>query len=1509
MKVKDRPYAGNWSEDFINKYRTTRSWTPDAIVTFNGETTLPGCPTCKNKIDFSRFINAVNVSGGIDGSNSCDITLKIPWSYGDSVYKDGRFVLVTGIEVFVYYRGFFQVKELALKADNIDLDNGETLKAPDVETRPYYPVFHGVISGVGVDYSDGAYSVSISTRNMLSFWDNQQINTQQGYFAANPSMARGSINLKGHVYTNMTPHQIIYDLYLDAGGSAEGTGFALRKSSNITARTHTGGPQDYSLMMRYLEQRFRNGMYGLRMYGASGRMYSALETQIISFPETTKKKEDAEYRKVIKQQNKPYSEPKSKASAYSRMVAAGLIAYEFDNAEGGRILRTVDGRQLAQISEKDKTGLSVLSLKPFVTDISNFAQVAFFESSMESKKSIAQRVCDVTGYEFYQDMDGDLVFKPPMYNMDTSSDRVYNIYREDIVSISYSHSEPEATYITMKGSHFRNFEVGIGGEWGVKGVYVDYALVAKYGWKSAEFDSTYYNTARQAYYAAAVELDRQNKNTEGCDITIPLRPEIKPGYPVYVEENDCFYYVESVSHSFSYGGSCTTTLSLVCQRKKFIPPGMRDVKYRDDPARAVNLGATELPEKYIYRRYDRTNVQINTQSSDQLGEDMAYKKITGFPNVVMAFDHQNANPSMLYFDPDFQNIGRNGSKERERYLNMIVNEAIRLKLLSTDPNDPKATIKDGPWMLLVPTGDGSTRKVPLGVDKDTSVVVVRADKKGRIKSVSQRKPRRSETSRTERNGNYNIAGINTLDVLSRKSEFDGQKAERAIGRTKNAKKAKEATDREKERREGLQKSFQETIGTAGVYEGFQETTGGSNEATIIDLMFTVKSALGKGEGTSPLQNLMSALQDRKSSFAPKALGFFRYYSSSHPSPEHQGPDLTEYKKTKDGTMPTLKFNEGVPDEIRDNVVVASPEGDGDTVMFGNNEDTRSQIVRGLLTRTMYSSGVEYVPTKDILALSFQISNNFSVEKVDGPTVNVGLVWNGPNTYPGVEFFTTFYKRVASIFSGQLKKKSGSDLLDLPSKFFLKIFNLKDGVISLEGLKLPTELKDFPPSKFFLDEATEYFSSGEDYAISDPKKIKDRNIKRKDKFDTFTPIKSRQNILKHFTQVVVYHVWSSCKKEFPNAFSEAHFANQTPPYSDSDQKMIDKVRILVSKSVGGFGLVIPKEITISRDKINISSKKATITPIFPISDAKGYEVFGAYQYGRGLRATRGTLFDALLKQDPTRALTPTQIDDLIESLDNAKGQTNFKATLKEAYLERLREIERGPSGESFDFEESGLKELDRIAIGLGLDGVPRTEEDNSLDLNALANRLMTRSDEQIITNIPSALAEIFPSTEGNEVCECRIHNTDAILLEGSLNLDNFLEIENPLLRSVRNMTEAKADQWREHQTALRGENIQRTTSGTGFARSTGFGSGFDFNSRSGSRLIQPLEDVDGDGVADGSFGFSDAVANVESGLEELSDQQRQARARAERDGTREIQDATARLIPLGLGSLILGDDEE
>ena len=185
--------------------------------------------------------------------------------------------------------------------------------------------------------------------------------------------------------------------------------------------------------------------------------------------------------------------------------------------------------------------LDVNALQAFPTDIGSYGQVNLWESTYESKMDIATAVTNVCGYEFYQDADGDLVFKPPLYNLDTSSSRVYRIEPEDIVSINFTEAEPNATYVIIKGGVFQNLKGVVDqSEFGVRSTYVDYKLVAQFGWKEASLESSYYNNAKSAYYFAINYLDRQNAGTNGCTITIPLRPEIRPGYPVYIPHIDFF---------------------------------------------------------------------------------------------------------------------------------------------------------------------------------------------------------------------------------------------------------------------------------------------------------------------------------------------------------------------------------------------------------------------------------------------------------------------------------------------------------------------------------------------------------------------------------------------------------------------------------------------------------------------------------------------------------------------------------------------------------------------------------------------------------------------------------------------------------------------------------------------------------------------------------------------------------------------------------------------------------
>ena len=67
--LEERPFAGNWSQDILNKNRKIITWTPDAIVLLNGDTKIAGCNECKNKIDFQAFITSVSVNAGVSSGD------------------------------------------------------------------------------------------------------------------------------------------------------------------------------------------------------------------------------------------------------------------------------------------------------------------------------------------------------------------------------------------------------------------------------------------------------------------------------------------------------------------------------------------------------------------------------------------------------------------------------------------------------------------------------------------------------------------------------------------------------------------------------------------------------------------------------------------------------------------------------------------------------------------------------------------------------------------------------------------------------------------------------------------------------------------------------------------------------------------------------------------------------------------------------------------------------------------------------------------------------------------------------------------------------------------------------------------------------------------------------------------------------------------------------------------------------------------------------------------------
>ena len=1293
--LEGRPSAGNWSQDILNKHRKIVSWTPDCIVLLNGDTKIAGCNECKNKIDFQAFITSVSVNAGVgSGDLSSSIEMSIPAHYGDSIFKDGEFLFSTGVEVNVYYRGFFEIEGLAPEGDIFE--NPETSEKYDLSKlamRPYYPVFHGVVTSVSFSFSGGFYSASLSCNGLLHFWANQKINTNAAYLAATPAESRGTMRLDGHVYTNMTPHQIIYDLFRDAGGSAGDAEWVFSSSSNQNNKT-PDGKSLFSQTLHYWNTRFAQGLYSLRMYGASGTMFTSAQTAFLGDPQRGKRK-GSDIKKIIKgQHNITYNGKITTGGQLGIAQALGV----FESDDNANLLRPVDLLFAQELDDTGRGGLGLLAteLKAFITDIGALGNVDLFSSQFDTKQSIADTVAEKVGYEFYQDVDGDLVFKPPFYNMDTSASRVYRIKREDILDISFSHEEPQSTYAICKGGMFRNMAgLGMEGTWGVKGTYVDYRLVAKYGWRPLEFDSTFFNTARSAFFAAVVELEKANTNVNGCSLSIPLRPELKPGYPVYVEHIDCYYYVTAVSHSFSFGGGCTTGLTLTARRKKFVPPGDPSVP----GVRGVRLDDPAYPPKTLI-----------TMSEEGLHRPV------GFPNVVMALDPEHLDPSMIAQGLDMLGgaSASLGSSDRKAYRNMLIKYGYRLKVLTlagrgdTSGDEPQADFFKGPWTLKL--SDNTTKRLTLG-----TTTIPSKQKGGKSYSYQS------------------ITGEASLRTALR--EYSKERKDAAQLKKRGKKGANEAFKK-------VDDDYAQARANLRGENLLAKDSKYGGQATIIDLIEAIEHAVQQDpsyQKPGSAAARLSLLSNKKASFNPNQPGYYRYYSSSHPDPEHQGPRT--FDTNEEGKM-TLSDGARVDSTERNMVSDAhSPFAHSNEISFSEGD-----ITRGLYTRTSYYQEATAVPTKDILFLSFQehgIKTPYS-----------RLVPQTTGAIKGDALHTAIKVQVTALLAKALKvNKTG------------KVVN--GTIFKRKATHSPT-FKTL--SSAVKDESGTVL--GDDEAITN---------------------ESYAGILTNTIALIMSSLQSD--------WGEAGFGKAEAMDSNAVVKIVSDISArfgIATKIKGSLSWVT---------KSGFTYEDSWKSPIFPVSDENGYEVFGAYQYGRGLDIVPTNTFDTLLRADPSRLMTEDDLDVFLADLHSTaesnkiRGQERVGLYAKSSsqIVDRLV---------SYDAEHGTDKVADAY-YRLSGERVPSQQNKADSLKTALANSLMTGKNDQVVGNVPVRISDIRPSTRGDASCDCRGDTTDIEIF--LTDTGNFLSVapseldDSHIVQSFKEGIASKVPDWIDRQKRLMGDN--------------------------------------------------------------------------------------------------------
>jgi len=187
------------------------------------------------------------------------------------------------------------------------------------------------------------------------------------------------------------------------------------------------------------------------------------------------------------------------------------------------------------------------------------------ESQQRTKLEVALEVAKNVHWEFFLDMDGTIVFKPPFYNLDVRTNEPSVV--RDIDIINYTRTETEqgaitSMYVTARPDATQQPQSKFGGWW------IDWPLALTIGLRHEPREEWRIMSASQAKQFAQAELVKHNAMLDTLEITIPGRPELRLGYPIYIEPLDSFYYVYNIDHTIQTGGTFTTTLALKSKRSR-----------------------------------------------------------------------------------------------------------------------------------------------------------------------------------------------------------------------------------------------------------------------------------------------------------------------------------------------------------------------------------------------------------------------------------------------------------------------------------------------------------------------------------------------------------------------------------------------------------------------------------------------------------------------------------------------------------------------------------------------------------------------------------------------------------------------------------------------------------------------------------------------------------------------------------------------------------------------------
>lgn len=222
-----------------------------------------------------------------------------------------------------------------------------------------------------------------------------------------------------------------------------------------------------------------------------------------------------------------------------------------------------------------------------------FSSIQLFNGRLTSRLERLRYLTNLVGFEAYQDVDGAVVIKPPLYNLDvlnldnsgadanidpslswiTGSTNPFVAQYDEILHEGETEDEAgvRLTRIIVQGSATKKMQGPNMQQYLAVAEDIDLPKLQQFGLRTEPIRSCAWledGDGAAIYAFAASELARANRGFRNLTFTIPLRPELKLGFPMYFPHLDVYGYIKSIGMSITKGSDATTSVTVDTMRRR-----------------------------------------------------------------------------------------------------------------------------------------------------------------------------------------------------------------------------------------------------------------------------------------------------------------------------------------------------------------------------------------------------------------------------------------------------------------------------------------------------------------------------------------------------------------------------------------------------------------------------------------------------------------------------------------------------------------------------------------------------------------------------------------------------------------------------------------------------------------------------------------------------------------------------------------------------------------------------